>query len=170
MNTTESKGLLHSEYEIFALIRVDSQLVLEDKDETERNQVIYSRLWEKILINDFLQVCVAGLPSNLLGLSSNFYFCFLYLEKPYLGIRVDGVITGSSGKHSSTGRRSGFLVWDGLYLLDSNPLPYKQKEKIFCHNKQFLTLSFCLSSRETTNDSQASALHTCFTHQYSLAI
>lgn len=64
------------------------------------------------------------MPSNLPEVTSYFYFCFLDLENSYLAVEVDGVIIGSSGKHSFARLRSGFSSEIGCIGL--TPIPCLQ--------------------------------------------
>lgn len=119
----------------------------------------------------FPQVYVeVELPSNLLGLSSNFYFCFLDLKRFLPWSEGGWSYNRFIRQTQSTRHGSGFLIWNCLYLLDSNPLPRKQSEMIFCQDKQLLNLPFCFSSGEIPNYSQAAALYANSIHQFSLAI
>lgn len=71
----------------------------------------------------FLQVYKARELSNLPEVSSHFSFCFLDLENSYLAVEVDGVIIGSSGKHSFAGLGSGFSSEIGWICLTPIPCP-----------------------------------------------
>lgn len=88
------------------------------------------------------------LPSHLPDVGSRFYFCFLDLENSYLAVEVDGVIIGSSGKHSFCTTQVRILLWDWIDLPDSNPLPANNQRWFFCHSTPLRNVPLCFGSRK----------------------
>lgn len=88
-------------------------------------------------------MCIVELSSNLLGLCSNFYFCFLDLEKAFPWsegwMKFSNRFIRQKQRHVMWGRISHLSLAECAWLQHS--LPRRRSEMMFCHNRQLLNLT-----------------------------